>query len=195
LQNFFHFDSEQQIDKWKGIDVLRKFPYKMNAILPSDIVIKKLIVVKDDAHCRFDAICREYKYYIYQSKNPFLDETGYYFPYKLDMEVMHEAASLIKEYTDFTSFSKRNTQVKNFKCGILLSEWTTEDDCIVYHVKANRFLRGMVRALVATMLKLGRNKLDIEGFRNIIQSQDCSKASFAVPGKGLFLVKVSYPYL
>ena len=95
----------------------------MNAILPDDIVVKQLIPVAEDAHCRFDALSREYKYYIYRYKNPFLKERAFYFPYKLDIEILQQAAAIIKEYEDFTSFSKRNTQVKSFKCEILESEW------------------------------------------------------------------------
>ena len=134
LQNFFHFDFERDINP--------EFTYKMNAILPEDIVVKKLIPVAEDAHCRFDAVSRSYKYFIYRNKNPFLKDRAFYFPYKLDIELLHQAALIIKEYEDFTSFSKRNTQVKSFKCEIRESEWYREKDCLVFHVKSNRFLRG-----------------------------------------------------
>jgi tRNA pseudouridine38-40 synthase len=106
---------------------------------------------------------------------------------------MQEAAEVIKMYNDFTSFSKRNTQVKTFICQILQSEWWREENCLVFYVKADRFLRGMVRALVATMLKIGREKMTIDEFRKIIEEQDCTKASFAVPAYGLFLIAVNYP--
>lgn len=185
VQNYFHFDFEGEIHS--------QFVYKINAILPPDIIIKKIILVGPEAHCRFDATSREYRYYIYREKNPFLEDRAFYFPYKLDFGLMEEAAELIKEYTDFSSFSKRNTQVKNFSCHIMESYWVWEDDCLVYKVKANRFLRGMVRALVATMLKAGRHKITMDDFRSIITSKDCTKASFAVPGKGLFLQKVDLP--
>ncbi len=185
LQNFFHFDFEGLLNA--------EFAYKMNAILPGDIVVKQIVPVADDAHCRFDALSREYKYYIYRYKNPFLKEIAFYYPYKLDIETMQQAAAIIKEYKDFTSFSKRNTQVKSFVCEIHESEWYRENDCLVYHVKANRFLRGMVRALTATMLKVGRQLMSINQFREIIEAKDCTKSSFAVPAKGLFLVSVAYP--
>jgi tRNA pseudouridine38-40 synthase len=185
LQNFFHFDFER--------DIHSEFTYKMNAILPEDIVVKQLISVAADAHCRFDAISREYKYFIYRNKNPFLKGRAFYFPYKLDIEILHQAAMILKEYEDFTSFSKRNTQVKSFKCEIQASTWYWEKDFLVFHVKANRFLRGMVRALTATMLKIGRKKMSLNQFRNIIEDKDCTKASFAVPSQGLFLVSVAYP--
>jgi tRNA pseudouridine38-40 synthase len=184
LQNFFHFDYTNEIHP--------QFIYKMNAILPSDIVLKKLVVVKEDAHCRFDAVSREYRYYIYRRKDPFLEDRAFYFPYRLDLEQLKIAAGIIRQYHDFTSFSKRNTQVKTFTCNIIESEWLIEDDCLVYYVKSDRFLRGMVRALTATMLKIGRGKMDIEELRRVIEAKDCTKASFSVPATGLFLVSVNF---
>lgn len=185
LQNFLHFDFEGQLNP--------VLVYKMNAILPEDIVVKKLIPVTEESHCRFDAISREYRYNIYRYKDPFLKEKGYYFPYKVDYEKLQNAAAVLKEYEDFTSFSKRNTQVKSFICTIMESKWTFENDCLVYHVKANRFLRGMVRALTATMLKVGRNNISLEEFREIIEAKDCTKSSFAVPAQGLILISVAFP--
>jgi len=185
LQNFFHFDFDDPLHA--------HFAYKMNAILPADIVIHQLIPVKDEAHCRFDALYREYKYFIYWHKNPFLKDRAFYFPYKLHFEHMHQVAEILREYTDFTSFSKRNTQAKTAICQIIESRWDVEKDQAIFSVKADRFLRGMVRALVATMLKLGREKISIDEFRNIIENKDCTKASFAVPAHGLFLIRVKYP--
>ena len=185
LQNFFHFDFDGIINP--------HFIYKMNAILPADIVVKKLIPVHADAHCRFDAVSREYNYHIYRHKNPFLKRRAFFFPYNLDIEKLKHCANIVKEYNDFTSFSKRNTQAKTFICKLTVSEWIREDDYLIYHVKANRFLRGMVRALTATLLKVGRNKLSINEFRAVIEKKDCTKASFAVPAHGLFLLSVGYP--
>ena len=184
IQNFFHFDFEGEINS--------HFVYKMNAILPGDIVVRKLIAVKQESHCRFDAISREYKYFIYRYKNPFLKDRAFYFPYKLNTALMQQAAVVIKAYTDFTSFSKRNTQAKTFNCCIMESKWEWEDECLVFYIKADRFLRGMVRALVATMLKIGREKMSILEFKNVIEEKDCSKASFAAPPQGLFLMSVNY---
>ncbi|MES1219470.1 MAG: tRNA pseudouridine synthase A, partial [Bacteroidota bacterium] len=127
LRNYFHFDSEIKFDT-------REVSYKLNAILPYGIAINDIIPVKDDAHCRFDAVSREYRYYIYRKKDPFLQDRAFYFPYKLDVDKMKAAALLLKDYTDFTSFSKRNTQVKTFTCVITQSEWLCEEDCLVYHV-------------------------------------------------------------
>ncbi|HNR18093.1 MAG TPA: tRNA pseudouridine(38-40) synthase TruA [Chitinophagaceae bacterium] len=185
FQNYFHFDYNESINA--------QFIYKMNAILPEDIVIKKLTPVAGDAHCRFDAVAREYRYYIYRYKNPFLKERAFFFPYRMDIDLMQQAAVVIKEYVDFTSFSKRNTQVKTFNCIIQESKWGMEGDCLVYYVKANRFLRGMVRALTATMLRVGRGKISLNELRDIIEAKDCTKASFAVPPHGLFLISVNYP--
>jgi len=193
LQNYFHFDSILPVEDWVGIKEENQFIYKINAILPADIVAKRLIAVREDSHCRFDAISRQYCYYIYHHKDPFLKERAYYFPYKLDIEAMQAAASLIKRYTDFTSFSKRNTQVKSFICQVTESHWERTDQGLIYQVRANRFLRGMVRALTATMLKVGRQTISLVDFQSIIEERDCTKASFAVPPHGLFLMAVQYP--
>lgn len=193
LQNFFHFDTISPLHQWKGIENEVTFIYKINAILPGDIVAKKLLRVSNAAHCRFDAISREYNYYIYDYKNPFLKERAFFYPYNLDLEKLQQAATIIREYQDFTSFSKRNTQAKTFICKIFESKWIKTDDYLIYNVKANRFLRGMVRALTATMLKVGRNKLSIGEFKEIAEGKDCTKASFAVPSHGLFLLSVQYP--
>lgn len=186
LQNFFHFDFERSLHP--------HLVYKINAILPEDIVVKSVRQVHPDAHCRFDAVSREYKYFVYRQKDPFLRDRAYYYPYKINIEKLQQAATILTQYQDFTSFSKRNTQVKTFVCQIQQSEWFQENGCLVYNVKANRFLRGMVRALVATMLKVGRGTIDLEEFRRIIEAKDCTQASFAVPATGLFLIAVNYQY-
>ena len=184
LQNFFHFDT--------ALVLHEKLLYNLNAILPGDIAAKSLRQVANDAHARFQANAREYRYYIYKEKDPFLADRAWFFPYGLNLNALNAAAKAIMEYEDFTSFSKRNTQVKTFICQIQHSEWREEGSTLVYHVKANRFLRGMVRGLVATMVKVGRGAITLDQFRQIIESKDCSKADFAAPGGGLFLVKVHY---
>ncbi len=188
LKNLFHFDAENLPDD----NALEKDIYNLNAILPADIVIKRLYKVADTAHCRFDAISREYKYFIYQHKEPFLEDRAFYFPYKLDMDKLGQAAAILLQYDDFTSFAKRNSQVNNFRCKIFKSEWLIEENTIVYNVQANRFLRGMVRGLTATMLKAGAGRISIEDFIRIIENKDATKADFAVPPQGLFLVNVRY---
>jgi tRNA pseudouridine38-40 synthase len=184
LQNFFHFDYEENIE--------RKFLYNINAILPADIVVKNVYEVNENDNCRFAAISREYQYTIYHSKNPFLQEFGWFYPYQVKTESLHQAAKVLLEYQNFQSFSKRNTQVNNFNCQLLESYWTIEQDRIVYHVKGNRFLRGMVRGLVGTMVRVGRGLISLEQFHKIIQSQDCTQADFTSPAQGLFLVQVNY---
>ncbi len=113
-------------------------------------------------------------------------------PYPVDMTLMQQAAGEIMQHNDFTSFSKRNTQVKTFLCDIYISEWVQEADCLIYKVKANRFLRGMVKGLVGTMLLMGKKKINFDEFKVIIESKDCSKADFSVPSDGLFLHEVAF---
>lgn len=199
LQNYFHFDTEDSLEEIacsgeKGDPILRlqKSVYHLNAILPRDIVISRIFKVKDDAHCRFDAVSREYQYFVYQQKNAFLEETAYYYPYKLDIEKLNEAAEILFDERNFTSFSKRNTQVNNFNCEIMKSDWQMQNESLVYIVKSNRFLRGMVKGLVGTMLRVGREKISLSEFKNIIKSKDCTKADFSVPPQGLFLIKVEF---
>ena len=183
VQNFFHFDCEQAI---------KDQSYHLNAILPKDIVIKRLFAVQPDSHCRFDAISREYTYYLYQQKDPFKEDRAYFFPYTLDLGLLNEAAGELLNVHDFTTFSKRNTQVKTTICNITQSKWSQENDVFTYRVVSNRFLRGMVRGMVGTMLQVGRCKITVEQFISIIQSSDCAKADFSVPPQGLFLQKVNF---
>ncbi len=185
LQNFFHFDTE--------IDIQPKQLYNLNAILPQDIVVKNIIPVSMQAHSRFSATSRAYSYYIYRVKNPFLKDQAYFYPYQLNIDLLQQAAQVLFEYTDFTTFSKRNTQVKTFDCTITEANWSQTPDQLLFKVTANRFLRGMVRGLVGTMLRVGRGVTSIEDFRTIIESKDCSNADFSVPPQGLFLTAVNYP--
>lgn len=185
LQNYFHFDA--------GFAIQPRQLYNLNALLPGDIALTNIYPVKDEAHSRFDAVSREYKYYIYQNKSPFLADRAYYYPYKPDIFKLNEIAAFVLGTHDFTSFSKRNTQVHTFNCTITQSVWVNEGDCLVYNVTGNRFLRGMVRGLVGTMLKVTRKDDYTEAFKSIMLSQDCSKADFSVPAHGLFLVSVNYP--
>lgn len=189
LSNYFHVDSVLL----PAPEQLHRYVYNLNAILPGDIVVKNIYPVDPGAHSRFDAVYRSYEYHIYQRKDPFLMGSAYFYPYKLDVHRLQEAASIIKTYTDFTSFSKRNTQVKSFNCTIINSTWTLTDGLYCYRVQANRFLRGMVKGLVGTMLRVGTGKISLDQFREIIESNNCSRADFSVPPQGLFLVEVKYP--
>jgi tRNA pseudouridine38-40 synthase len=185
LQNFFHFDYEGVIED--------QSIYNLNALLPGDISVRNIFPVAPDAHCRFDASSREYRYYVYGKKNPFLADRAYFFPYPLDRERLGDAAALLRGYTDFSAFAKRNSQVKTFECAIRESRWEEEGECLVYHVMANRFLRGMVRGLVGTMLQVGRGKLSLAQFGQVIEGKNNQQADFSVPGHGLFLFRVNFP--
>jgi len=185
LQNFFHADLQE--------DIPESVLYNLNAILPEDIVLRSVYPVEDSAHCRFDAVGREYHYHIYRKKDPFLRDRAYFFPYTLDFEKLRTAAAILQAHTDFSTFSKRNTQAKTMTCNIRRSEWIQVDNGFVYQVEANRFLRGMVRGLVGTMLQIGRGKMSLEELERVIRGRDNSLADFSVPGHGLFLVRVIYP--
>ena len=188
ISNYFHFDAVNL----PAQEVLNEVTYNLNSILPDDIVIKRIYEVASNAHSRFDALSRSYRYAVYQNKDPFVADRAYYYPYTLDVQKLQLAADVLIDYHDFTSFSKRNTQVKSFNCTIIKSEWIVQDNLTVYNVEANRFLRGMVRGLVGTMLKVGTGKISINDFRNIIESKDCTNADFSVPPQGLFLLNVRY---
>ncbi len=185
LQNFLHFDTE----------VLLKpsFIYNINAILHPDILVKNIIAVNADAHARFDASSRKYAYHIINTKHPFLKETAWHMPFKTDIDLMNEAAQKLMQHTNFESFSKRNTDVKTFECNIHIAYFEKMNEEIIFHVASNRFLRGMVRALVATLILVGRKKVSLSAFEKIIAGRDCTKADFSAPAHGLFLEKVNYP--
>src|ERR1044071_9641647 len=185
LQNFFHFDAD--------IDYQATHLYNINSILPPDIVLKSLRPVANQAHCRFDATAREYHYYIYNQKNPFLSDRAWYYPYSLEIKLLQTAATVISQNSKYISFSKRNSQVHTHTCNIIQSTWVPQADCLVYHVKANRFLRGMVRALVATMIKVGRGKLTATELQHLIAQNNSAGVDFSAPPHGLFLAKVEYP--
>jgi tRNA pseudouridine38-40 synthase len=187
LQNFFHFDVENIFDPF--------LIYNINALLPLDIVVKSVFPVPTDAHSRFQATSREYRYHLTTTKDPFITETAWYYPFSVDINLLHQASAMLFNHTDYTSFSKRNTQVLTKECTIIKSNWSVTNSNLTYTVEANRFLRGMVRGLVGTMLLVGRKKITLEEFEEIIQAKDCTKASFATPAHGLFLVKVQYPFL
>ena len=184
-QNFFHFDIDQPFNT--------RAIYNINALLPQDIVVIAITPVAAGSHCRFLATSREYKYYITSSKDPFNTDTAWFYPYSLDIDLLNCAAKVLFSYTDYTSFSKRNTEVFTYNCDIIKSNWFSSGSSIVFNVSANRFLRGMVRGLVGTMLLVGRKKISLSTFEEIIQIKDCTKANFATPAHGLFLEKVSYP--
>ncbi|EJW95862.1 tRNA pseudouridine synthase A, partial [gut metagenome] len=160
---------------------------------PKDIAIYKIVPVAADAHARFDATSRTYKYYISTKKDPFNYDFSYKIHGELDVEAMNEACKLLFDYIDFTSFSKLHTDVKTNNCRIYKAGWEREGELLVFTIQADRFLRNMVRAIVGTLLEVGRGRLSIDGFRSVIEAKDRCKAGTSVPGNALFLFDVTYP--
>ncbi|MEF8844615.1 MAG: tRNA pseudouridine(38-40) synthase TruA [Bacteroidales bacterium] len=167
--------------------------FRLNRFLPDDIAIYDLFPVKEKAHARYDAISRTYQYQITAIKDPFRRESAYYCFWKLNVEKMNQACHFLFDYKDFTSFSKSQTQVKTNFCEIYQAEWTKEKHLLIFTVKANRFLRNMVRAIVGTMLEIGQEKIEPEQIKEIIESKDRSNAGYSVPPNGLFLTNIEYP--
>jgi len=186
-QQYAHFDTIKPV---KDGELLT---YRLNSLLPFDIAVHRVFEVKETAHSRFDATHRRYEYRIIRRKNPFLINESHIFHKPLDIQRMNEAAALLLKYKNFESFSKIHTQVNNFLCDITEAYWFEKEDVIIFTVKSNRFLRGMVRALVGTLLEVGTGKRTIADFEKIIQAQDRSKAGAQAPAEGLFLVEVGYP--
>ena len=182
-----HFELEQAFSP--QFDLV----YKLNSFLPEDIAVQNVWPVSNEAHARFSALSRTYRYFIVNKKNPFVNETAHRYLKPLDVQKMNEAAKILLEYTDFTSFSRLHTDVKTNNCKIYHALWTEENNQLTFEIKADRFLRNMVRAIVGTLLEVGKGKLSLEGFRQIIERKDRSAAGASAPAKGLFLVDIEYP--
>ena len=180
-----------QMDAPKPLDEL--FAFRMNGYLPKDICIKSIRLVKDDAHARFDALSRSYVYRISLDKNPFEIGLSYYFYPPLDVDAMNQAAAILLKHEDYESFSRVQTDVLHFNCTIFQASWHQEDRMIYFHIKANRFLRGMVRTLVGTMLEIGKGRMTLDEFEIIIKARDRQKAGIAAPPEALYLSEVEYP--
>ena len=190
---FAHFDAGQFMvhDLWL-MDEKANLLKSLNSILPKDMAVENIFTVAPDAHARFDAKLRSYEYHIHFNKDPF--KTGYSWELRdiPDLELMNAAASVLMEYTDFSCFSKSNTQVKTNICKINNAEWVTYADEWVFQISADRFLRNMVRAIVGTLMKVGKKEIAPEAIRGIIESKNRSKAGMSVPACGLYLTKVLY---
>jgi len=187
-QYFAHFDYEKLMLE----SDCNKLKHKLNAFLPKDIVIHRIFQVENDLHARFSAVERTYKYYVATTKNPFHYQTTYRVFEKLDMEAMNSAAALLLENKDFTSFSKVDTDVTNNLCEVKVAFWEQQGEVLVFTITANRFLRNMVRAIVGTLLLVGKGKISIADFQEIIQQKNRCKAGVSVPAGALFLEGVSY---
>ena len=180
-----HFDSDKSLD-------CKQLVYKLNLVLPHDIAVSAIRLMHDDAHARFDAIGREYTYYISQRKNPFRRYSAWQYYVSLDVEKMNKAAEVLLRYDDFTSFAKLNSNNKTNICHISYARWRfdEDDDVLVFTIVANRFLRNMVRAIVGTLVDVGRGRLTVEEFEHIVAARDLSSAG--APAAGLFLSDVRY---
>lgn len=192
---FAHFDVETIDDRPWTIDEIANILRSLNSVLPKDIAIKNIFAVAPEAHARFDATLRSYEYHIHFNKDPF--KTGYSWELRDQPNVwlMNKAAGIIMQYIDFSCFSKSNTQVKTNNCKISNAEWVVKDDGIVFQISADRFLRNMVRAIVGTLIMVGRKEIAPEAVRTIIESKNRSNAGMSVPATGLFLTRVSYPFV
>ncbi len=191
-QFFAHFDSASL---YIAHQPLVKITGSLNAILPSDISIKRILPVQADAHARFDAVLRSYDYHVHFEKDPFKVNHSWRLRDKPDIAMMNIAARIIMEYTDFSCFSKSNTQTFTNNCKINRAEWIYKDNCLVFHISADRFLRNMVRAIVGTLMEVGRKEIQPDDVRAIIESKNRSNAGTSVPACGLYLSEVKYPYL
>jgi tRNA pseudouridine38-40 synthase len=185
-QIFAHVDVDEALE-------IEAFQFKLNSLLPADIALKSVGKVKPDAHARFDALSRSYEYHIVQQKDPFLEDRSYLLKNKLDVEKMNQAAEILKDYTNFKCFSKSKTDVKTYNCKISEAVWKTENEVLVFHISADRFLRNMVRAIVGTLLEIGLGKQPVENMHEIIKSKNRSRAGTSVPAKALYLTRVTYP--
>ena len=164
----------------------------LNSILPADIAIKNIIPVGPDAHARFDATLRSYQYHVHFNKDPFLRGYSWQLRDVPDMELMNQAAAMTMDYIDFSCFSKSNTQVKTNNCKISRAEWVKTEQGMVFHISADRFLRNMVRAIVGTLMMVGKGEIPPEAVRQIIESKNRSNAGMSVPACGLYLTEVKY---
>jgi tRNA pseudouridine38-40 synthase len=186
-QFFLHFDSKSILEG-------KQLKFKLNAFLPADIAIHEIFIVDKEVHARFDASFRSYEYRITLVKDPFLIESSWQLNFtNLDLIKMNKASKILLEYENFKCFSRSKTDVKTYNCTIEKAIWKKNKNLLTFHITANRFLRNMVRAIVGTLIEVGKNNLSLDEFREIIEEQDRSKAGASVKSKGLFLTEIGYP--
>lgn len=186
MQLFAHLDLNEAVDAEKLI-------FRLNSFLPNDIAVKDFFKVEKDAHARFDATSRSYEYWVVQEKNPFEVEKAYFLRKELNVEAMNAAARELLGFKDFKCFSKSRTDVHTYNCTIEYAFWEQEKDKLVFKIKADRFLRNMVRAIVGTLLDVGIGKTKVEEIEKIVESRSRSEAGTSVPAHGLYLTEVEYP--
>lgn len=188
LKYFAHADMAVNME-------LEKFMFKLNCMLPPDIVIQNIQVVPDDLHSRFSATSRTYHYHIHQKKDPFLTETSWQLTANLDLDKMNAACAYFMTQENFKSFSKTPSNKSNYTCTLTEAKWDANQDKLQFTISANRFLRNMVRAIVGTLVELGSGKITLDEFKTIVQSQDRRQAGKSAPACGLFLADIIYPEL
>jgi len=186
VEQFVHFDSNTLLDA-------KTVCHRLNRLLPPDISVRQLYPVGPDAHARFDAVARTYEYRITQVKNPFQQRYAYYLNREVNLNWLNEAAAALLTFEDFTTFSKVKGDTLHYRCHMLAANWQQAGPDLLFTIKANRFLRGMVRLVVGTLLDVGTGKITISDFKDIIAAQDRRQASGAAPAAGLFLKQVTYP--
>lgn len=189
LEYYAHFELQDPLSFLQ----LEKLVFKLNSFLPPDLAIQRIFPVGPRIHARFTALSRTYKYYVTRVKNPFRVHNTYYLHGEIDIDLMNEGARLIMDTEDFTSFSKVDTDTKTNLCLVTDARWELIDDELVFTITANRFLRNMVRAVVGTLLNVGRHRINLDDLVRIIGSKNRSAAGDSVPAKGLHLVKIDYP--
>jgi tRNA pseudouridine38-40 synthase len=185
LQNFFHFDTD--------LTITQKQVYNLNAILPNSIVIKAIYEVPETAHARFDATTRSYIYKMHTQKDPFLEGRSWYYPFPLDLNLLEQATQTLLSFTNYESFSKKNTSVNTFECTVSKAFWQVEGTQLYFHISSNRFLRGMIRGLVGTLLQVGRGQISLQEWSDIVTSHNEQRVDFSTPAYGLYLSSIIYP--
>lgn len=185
LQNFFHFDTD--------IVITQKQVYNLNAILPNSIVVKAIYEVPSTAHCRFDATTRSYIYKLHTQKDPFLEGRSWYYPFPIDFNLLNQATQTLLNFTHYESFSKKNTSVNTFECSVSKALWQVEGSNMHFHIDSNRFLRGMIRGLVGTLLQVGRGQITVDEWMDIVASNNEQRVDFSTPAYGLYLSAIQYP--
>ena len=185
---YAHFDTAEPISDAESL--LKR----VNSLVGRDIALYSLCEVAPDAHARFDATARTYKYFVSHTKSPFNYPHCWFCHTPLDYEAMNSAAAAMMEYSDFTSFSKLHTDVKTNICHITHARWEKEGEFMVFTITADRFLRNMVRAIVGTLVEVGRHKIGLDEFRAVIEKKDRCSAGVSMPGNALFLWQIEYPY-
>ena len=186
VKMYAHFDVSELINTHKLL-------YDLNSFLPKDISINNIYKVTLDSHARFDALSREYEYKISLIKNVFNNNRSYYIKNNLDIKLMNDACKILLNYTNFKCFSKSKTDVKTYNCDLKYAKWKLNDNELIFTIKANRFLRNMVRAIVGTLIHVGLKKVSLKDFEKVIISQDRTKAGPSAPAHALYLTNISYP--